>query len=502
MKKINVLEVNNVDLPGRDFNGYDFISLLDKNKFSIKQAVIEKQSNNENVIEILPTDRLKLMYNKYVKYEKEKSIHNIVSITSPTLMAMKEYQEADIIHLHMFHNTKLSIPSIIDMSTEKKVIITLHDPWLLTGRCVHFFECDKWKTGCKKCPNINTMFPLKEDNCAALWNIKKETFAKANVDIVVSSKWMYDCVKESPIFHTNKNVHLIPFGITSNKESISKDEAKKHFNIPQEEKVLFFRAQKEFKGTEYIVEALKKLDFKGHITLIACDKTGLLNELKDKYNILDLGYISEDEVLKAMTACDMFLMPSKAESFGMMAIKAMSVARPVIIFDNSALPSVTFAPECGYSVKNKDAVALRKAIKTLLEDEAECHKRGEYGKKLVEKYYSSESYIANIEKLYEEVYNRKQKKSPKQLNKNSEKFTEISNELEMLLQENKIESGINNNYNSENIAEINSINQHFYDKYHLDSVKMDRTFIRKLKDYLKKNKLLHKIYKKIYEMKK
>ena len=140
MKKINVLEVNNVDLPGRDFNGYDFISLLDKNKFSIKQAVIEKQSNNENVIEILPTDRLKLMYNKYVKYEKEKSIHNIVSITSPTLMAMKEYQEADIIHLHMFHNTKLSIPSIIDMSTEKKVIITLHDPWLLTGAVYIFLN--------------------------------------------------------------------------------------------------------------------------------------------------------------------------------------------------------------------------------------------------------------------------------------------------------------------------------------------------------------------------
>jgi hypothetical protein len=28
--------------------------------------------------------------------------------------------------------------------------------------------------------------------------------------------------------------------------------------------------------------------------------------------------------------------------------------KPVIVFDNTALPSDTFAPECGYLVKNKD----------------------------------------------------------------------------------------------------------------------------------------------------
>ena len=101
----------------------------------------------------------------------------------------------------MFHNTKLSIYSLIKIAEEKKVIISLHDPWFLTGRCVHFYDCLLWQKGCKKCPDLTTMFSFKEDNCQMLWKLKKYVFDNIDVDIVVPSKWMESLVKKSPILN-------------------------------------------------------------------------------------------------------------------------------------------------------------------------------------------------------------------------------------------------------------------------------------------------------------
>ena len=100
----------------------------------------------------------------------------------------------------------------------------------------------------------------------------------------------------------------------------------------------------------------------------------MLDSLKGKYKIIELGNILEDEILLAFNACDIFLMPSKGESFGLMAVEAMASRKPVIIFDNTALPYVTFAPECGVLVKNRDSDDLCLKIKEMIENKEECVK--------------------------------------------------------------------------------------------------------------------------------
>lgn len=176
MDKIKVLEVNNIDLPGRRFNGYNMIKEISDNNISVKQTVIIKQSKNDSVIPLLSNGTFINEYYKLQITEDKLSIHNVFSITTPALLNLKEYKEADIVHFHMFHNTKLSIYSLIKIAEEKKVIISLHDPWFLTGRCVHFYDCLLWQKGCKKCPDLTTMFSFKEDNCQMLWKLKKVLF--------------------------------------------------------------------------------------------------------------------------------------------------------------------------------------------------------------------------------------------------------------------------------------------------------------------------------------
>ena len=406
--KIKILEVSEIDLPGKSFNGYDLINDISNNKYDVKQAVAIKYSDNKNVVQLLNNHFFHNNYNYFLDIEKKLSIHNIFSITTPLLMHSKEYQEADIIHFHLFHNAKLSLYSLLKIAQDKKVIITLHDPWFLTGRCVHFYDCNKWETGCNKCEFLNTLFPMEKDNTNELWKLKKYIFDKIDIDIVYTSKWMENLISRSEILNKCQNNHYIPFGIDLDK-FIKKDSLtlREQYNISNDEIVIFLRAQEEFKGTEYVLEALKLLKTDKKITILTCERKGLLDAIKNKYRIIDLGYLKEEDVINAFNICDIFLMPSKAESFGMMAVEAMACSKPIIVFDNTVLPTITHAPECGIAVKNRDSNELQKAIKFLIDHPDERLKRGILGRKICEKEYNKKNYIKKIRKLYSDVYKRK-----------------------------------------------------------------------------------------------
>ncbi|MGE5455571.1 MAG: glycosyltransferase [Ignavibacteriales bacterium] len=406
---IKILEINNIDILGRRFNGYDIQKYINNNtKHKCIQLVTDKISNDDNVKILL--NNYEKQYEQYIStFESDKmSVHSNLSLTSPALKRNFLFNNSDIAHYHLIHNTKLSLYSLIELCNKKKSVFSIHDPWTITGRCVHFGECDKWKSGCKNCNHLKTLFPLNEDNCNQLWNLKKLVYDNINVDIVVSSEYMLNLIKTSPLTKNFKNVHLIPFGIDLDKfnEKMSSAIARKKFNIDESDIVIFHRAQKHFKGTEYILEAMKKLVTNKKITIITCDEVGLLNEIKNKFNIIDLGEIDTDTLISAYRACDFFLMPSIGESFGMMAIESMACGRPVIVFNNTSLPSITFAPECGVLVENKNSLALSNAILLLIENENERIKRGKLARKLAEKHYDVNIYNKKIVELYEEIYQR------------------------------------------------------------------------------------------------
>ena len=255
------------------------------------------------------------------------------------------------------------------------------------------------------------LFPLKYDNCHELWELNKMIYSKIDVDYVVSTKYMRDLFEESPLT-TGKRIHTIPFGINTNEfyRKHTQAEAKKHYHIPNDHVVIFHRAQFFSKGTEYVIEALKELQTDQQLTIITCSEKGRLNNLKNKFNIIDLGEIDSKELAYAYNACDIFLSPSIGESFCMMAVEAMSCAKPVIIFDNTALPTVTFAPKCGVLAKDRNSHDLMKKIKWMVEDKQERNRRGKLARQLACENYSLDAYHKRILNLYE--ITAKRKKTP------------------------------------------------------------------------------------------
>lgn len=74
-------------------------------------------------------------------------------------------KEADVVHLHVVHSYMGDYKKLLGdlCSVGKPIVWTMHDQWLLTGRCAIPGNCRLWKAGCGKCPDLAAYPPTKFD---------------------------------------------------------------------------------------------------------------------------------------------------------------------------------------------------------------------------------------------------------------------------------------------------------------------------------------------------
>lgn len=412
---MNVLYINDNDLIGRRFNGYDLQQMLNEKKgFESKQLVACKTSKDSNVLSFVDNKSSKMIREKCKEFEEKISMQSVIYPFGETISRMEIFKEADIVHYHLLFNHFMSIFSFKKLSKLKPTVWSLHDPWAITGHCVHPIDCKGWLVGCEDCPYLGRYSPLQEDNASSIWKIKKEVYNSIDIDIIVYSQWMYDLVKESPLMSNFKRIHLIPFGLDLNlfKRKKNRNEIRDRLKINKDNFVLMFRQDsQEWKGLKYIKEMLKNLKTKKPITLLTVGDTGMLEEFKENYQVIEYEWVNNNNLLIDLySSADLFLMPSIAEAFGLMAIEAMSCSLPILVFDGTALPSVIFAPDCGIAIKPGDTESFVSVVERLSSHPEECRNRGDLGRKLAEKYYSIERYNKQLIDLYESIYSRKKGK--------------------------------------------------------------------------------------------
>ncbi len=407
---MRILEVNNTDLAGKRFNGYDLQIMINNNTVhKAKQLVFDKCSEDKNVVPILNCDATRRVKHFLSQFQKQESLQMMFLPFAYKVMQMSAFKKSDIVHYHLIHNEMFSLGSLPELFSAKPSIWTIHDPWILTGHCIYPRRCKEYLMGCRECKHLNYAFPLEKDNASKIWDIKKAVLPKLDVDIIVASKYMEKLVKTSPLGSSLKRIHHIPFGIDLNVFKKSSSSFRKKYKINNNEIVVFFRAQDTgVKGIEYIREALKQLDVEKDIVVLTCNDVGLMDSLKNKYRVIDHGWVNDDlEMVKLYNTCDIFLMPSTAEAFGLMAIEAMACEKPTVVFEGTSLPEVTFAPEYGVVAKLEDSKDLMRAIKSLIDNPKERATRSKIGRGLAIKYYDIEDYHKKILSLYEKVYKRR-----------------------------------------------------------------------------------------------
>ncbi len=406
-----VLHVNDIDLQGRRFNGYDLLADLAPRDVHCTQAVLTKLSRNPQVIQLMRGYGDYTLQHALLRIERDLCMDNLLYPWGRRLTQTQEFSATDVIHCHLIHNRVVSLFDLPMLCRRKPLVWTLHDPWALTGHCVYPLGCEKWVEGCEGCPRLKAQFPMERDCADRMWRVKQRVYTQLDADIVVASPFMYDMVKRSPLTSHFDRVHLIPFGIdpAAYLDDGEQRSSRKKLGIPESDFVILCRAtNSEFKGLDSILESLMLRPPVRPTTVVTVDKRRLMRPIARDYNVVDLGWVdSEDKLKRILCACDLFLMPSTAEAFGLMALEAMAAGRPVISFEGTSVPSVTHAPECGIAVPMGDARALRDAIDMLAENPGEAQRRGDLGRVLASRHYARDDYLDALTSLYEEASHRR-----------------------------------------------------------------------------------------------
>jgi glycosyltransferase involved in cell wall biosynthesis len=123
------------------------------------------------------------------------------------------------------------------------------------------------------------------------------------------------------------------------------------------------------KGLGHLVEAMRRVECR----LLICGKGPDAARISRKIRALGLqdrvemrGWVTEEEKVRLMSTCRMFVIPSLSEAFGIAAMEQMSYGRPVISTNVNGLPETV--GDGGILVDPGDPGGLADAINSLLSD--------------------------------------------------------------------------------------------------------------------------------------
>lgn len=275
----------------------------------------------------------------------------------------------DVIHLHNLHLWNINVPMLFKYIKKNniKIIWTLHDCWSFTGQCPYFSEikCEKWKTGCGKCVQLNRYPKTIVDRTAKMYQLKRKWFSGIkNMIIVTPSMWLKQLVQQS---YLNKYPSIcINNGIDINIFNPIDTDYKKRHNLS--EKYIVLGVALEWghrKGLDVFQKLANKLPDKYQIILVGIEKDSSLMLPK---NILCISRThNQYELAELYSAADVFLNPTREDNYPTVNLEALACGTPVITSKNGGSPE-TITRECGMVCDIEDINAVIKGIQLIVEE--------------------------------------------------------------------------------------------------------------------------------------
>jgi glycosyltransferase involved in cell wall biosynthesis len=382
MNKISVLNISSGDLVGSRFNGYDWHYDLEELGAETKMLVGWNHDSKVNWVQPISDrkqdgllrSRDRVIFNRSLKAGRESANFP----WSSKVFDHPWYKAADLVHLQIIHDGTLDFRAIKRVIDEKPTVWTWHDPWPLTGHCIYPMDCTKWEGGCGGCPDLDRAFTIAKDRTREIRIEKKEVINK-KFTLHVASNWFADFInsdsRSNPPIPT-----VLPFGLKQNwAGSLKKESARKLLGIHEQNFVIGFRNVDEpQKNVELVRSAMRILPTNSKITFLTIQNTGTLEEFKNKFEIVEIPWTNDNSLINQFfSSLDLFLMPSRWETFGFMALEAMSYGVPVVGLKSTATSEICHLQENGYLLSDNTGYALTEAIKQAFEHEFERRERGE-----------------------------------------------------------------------------------------------------------------------------
>lgn len=373
--------------------------ILCNNKFSDAEEVTELPKKNP-IIKVVE----KILRAVF----RAAGFNDLYVITGGRIRRHPKYQQSDIVTLHGTHHGFINYLTLPRLLKGKKTVFVLHDMWAVSGHCAFHYDCEKWKTGCGKCPYPDNVPKIKRDATKWEWKLKKWVFSKLDITLISPSKAVKEVISQSFLNHLP--IYHVPHGIN---ERIyiphDKFEARKALNLPENKKLIFISAvdlNDLRKGGDLLEAALKQLPetLKQNCAIMTMgikkEELGALLEME----VYQLGFI-KDEATKALaySAADIFVHPSRAESFGLVILEAMACGTPAIGLSTAGVGDLIRPGKTGLLANGENSADLSRCMRSLLTDDAMLEQLSTTCRDVVLKEYTLEKQAQRYLAIYSDL---------------------------------------------------------------------------------------------------
>ena len=293
----------------------------------------------------------------------DRNIHGLLSrlfgkqgyysfLSTKALIAFLKKYKPDIVHLRNLHGNYINLPILFNYlnSNNIPIVVTLHDCWFFTGKCVHYSKlgCDRWLESCGNCPalkqgNVSWFF----DKTEKMLGDKKKFFASSYKTAFIGvSDWITNEILKSDIGKNASVVKRIYNWIDLSVFTPSSVNTRSKYGISENDFVIVgvSSSWNGDKGLEDYVELNKMLKDNQKILLVGGKRDGF--EYPD--GIICIPATEDiNELVNIYSFSDVLVSFSKLDSFGKTIAEALACGTPAICYDSTASPEL-IGDGCGY----------------------------------------------------------------------------------------------------------------------------------------------------------
>ena len=275
----------------------------------------------------------------------------------------------DIVHCHNLHGNYFDLRALPWLSHRVPVILNLRDAWLLSGHCAHSFDCNRWRTGCGRCPDLTIYPPVKRDATDYNWQRKRDIFQQSRLYITTPSQWLMNKVKRSMLRGIQYRVILNAIDLRVFHPG-NQVQARKALGLPTEAQIILLSAHNMFKDYDMMEAALRQLDKEGagKLIFVCLGKQGADKVVGEGRMIYPGFERNPQRVALYYHAADLFIHAAKDEAFGKTVTEAMACGVPAVATAVGGITEQIEDGKTGFLVPPGDSSAMATAIKRLLAD--------------------------------------------------------------------------------------------------------------------------------------
>ena len=324
-------------------------------------------------------------------------------------------QPPDVLHCHNLHGQHggyFDLRALPWLSRQVPVILNLRDCWLLSGHCAHSFDCDRWQSGCGKCPDLSIYPPIHCDATSFNWRRKQQIFSESRLYLTTPSKWLMERVEKSMLTSGIVMKRVVPNGVDLSifKPANGRWLVRKNLDLPVDAKIVMFAAYgirkniwKDYKTMKAAVNLVSETMKDRQLIFLALGEKAK-EERIGKAIIRFIPYQRDPNLLAQFyQAADLYIHAALAETFSNTIAEAKACATPVVATNTGAVPEQITDGIMGFLTPSGDPTAMAEKIRILLEDDSLRLRMGKAGAEDVRVRFSLEHQVDQFLDWYSEV---------------------------------------------------------------------------------------------------